>query len=94
MVMIEQSLIVAYTMVLVTKTCELSSDVCVTYGFGETGKGVQSTYHSPSFELSTRYGDRQVSFCSSSSLLLAWSCFCLPLPSYAFTTPALCRSSS
>eukprot|EP00966_Prymnesium_polylepis_P075050 1741036-Prymnesium_polylepis.2 len=37
--MTEQGLVLAYTCVLLIKTCDLSVDVCSTYGFGETATG-------------------------------------------------------
>jgi hypothetical protein len=36
---IEQGLVLAYTCVLLIKTCDLSVDVCSTYGFGDTASG-------------------------------------------------------
>ena len=37
---VEQALILVYTCVLLIKTCNISAEVCVTYGFGESAKGV------------------------------------------------------
>jgi hypothetical protein len=39
MTMIELTLILVYTCVLLIKTCEISPEVCSTYGFGDTGRG-------------------------------------------------------
>ena len=40
MTLIELSLILMYTAVLIIKTCEVDLDACVQYGFGSTGRGV------------------------------------------------------
>jgi len=40
MTVIELSLILTYTCVLLIKTCDFSADLCATYGFGSTSNGV------------------------------------------------------
>jgi hypothetical protein len=40
MVVLELALILGYVCFLLIKTCNTSSEVCATYGFGETASGV------------------------------------------------------
>eukprot|EP00966_Prymnesium_polylepis_P209467 4852048-Prymnesium_polylepis.2 len=47
MAMIELALVLIYTCVLLIKTCNMSADVCVTFGFGKTAEGTRTRTPDP-----------------------------------------------
>eukprot|EP00966_Prymnesium_polylepis_P328617 7384406-Prymnesium_polylepis.2 len=55
--MIELTLILVYTCVLLIKTCEISPEVCSTYGFGDTGRATAESQSTNEGHASAQYAE-------------------------------------